>query len=87
MHKDHIKCTVAQKEAHRPPFLVLIFNQAIYVDIKNTLYKKSSIRMITGTNLLKYEWQASTPDLYRGKKINLESNDTILVPVEILARI
>ena len=26
LQKGHIKCTVAQKEAHRPPFLVLIFN-------------------------------------------------------------
>ena len=44
-------------------------------------------RLIMVHSILKYEWQASTPDLYRGKKINLESNDTILVPVEILARI
>ena len=51
-HKGHIKCTVAQKEAHWPPFLVLIFNWAIYVDIKNVLYIKSLKRLITGTNLL-----------------------------------
>ena len=53
VHKGHIKCTVAQKEAHLPPFLILIFNSAIYVDIKNILYKKCLIRFITGTNVLK----------------------------------
>ena len=53
MRKTHLQCTVAQKEAHWPPFLVLIFYKAIYVDIKNILYKKSLIRLITGTNLLK----------------------------------
>ena len=46
VHKGHIKCTVAQKEAHWPPFLVLIFNSAIYLDGKNILYKKSLIRFI-----------------------------------------
>ena len=40
VQKGYIKCTVAQKEAHWPPFLVLNFNQTIYVDIKNILYKK-----------------------------------------------
>ena len=54
VHKGHIKCTVAQKEAHWPPFLILIFNEAIYVVIKNIIYKKSLIRLITGTNVLKY---------------------------------
>ena len=53
MQKGHIKCTVAQKEAHWPPFLVFNFNLAICVDIKNILYKKSLIDLITGTNLLK----------------------------------
>ena len=52
VHKGHIKCTVVQKEAHWPPFLVLIVNEAIYIDIKNILYKKSLILLITGTNLL-----------------------------------
>ena len=33
--------------------LTPIFNSAIYVDIKNILYKKSLIRFITGTNVLK----------------------------------
>ena len=27
VHKGHIKCTVAQKQAHWPPFLVLIFKK------------------------------------------------------------
>ena len=40
MHKGHIKCTLAQKEAHWHPFFVLVFNQAIYVVLKNILYKK-----------------------------------------------
>ena len=48
VHKGHIKCTVAQKEAHWPPFFVLIFNQTIYIDIKNILYRKGLIRLITG---------------------------------------
>ena len=55
VHKGHIKCTVVQKGAHWPSFLVLIFNNAIYVDFKNILYKKSLIRLITGTNLLNKE--------------------------------
>ena len=53
VHKGHIKCTVAQKEALWPPFLVLIFNLPVFVDIKSILYKKSLIRLIRGTNLLK----------------------------------
>ena len=31
----------------------MIFNKAIYIDIKIILYKKSLIRLITGTNFLK----------------------------------
>ena len=60
VHKGHIKCPVAQKEAHWPPFFVLIFNLAISVDIKNILYKKSLIRLITGTNLFKPPIQSIT---------------------------
>ena len=40
------------KRSALTPFLVFTFNKAIYVDIKNILYKKSLIRLITGTNLL-----------------------------------
>ena len=40
VQKGHIKCTVAQKEAHWPPFSVLIFNKDICVDSENILDKK-----------------------------------------------
>ena len=71
VQKGYIKCTVVQNEAHWPPFLVLIFNQAICVDIKNILYKKSLICLITGTNILK---KTLTPYRYGHKVIyNSES--------------
>ena len=41
------------KRSALTPFFIFIFNLAIYVDIKNILYKKSLIRLITGTNVLK----------------------------------
>ena len=43
VHKGYIKCTVVQKEAHWHPFYVLIFNQAIYVEIENMLYKQFNV--------------------------------------------
>ena len=55
VQKGHIKGTVAQKEAHWPPFLVFNSNLAKWVDIKKILYKKSLIHLITGTNLLNIE--------------------------------
>ena len=32
VQKGHTKCTVAQKVAHCPPFLVLVFDKALCVD-------------------------------------------------------
>ena len=44
---------LSAKRSALTPFFVLVFHLAIYVDDKNILYKKSLIRFITGTNLLK----------------------------------
>ena len=49
MQKGHIKCTVAQKEAHWPPFLVLIMNSFIWLYDKNILDKIH----VTVSNILK----------------------------------